>query len=350
MKQRLLISGLIALAAALVMLTLNASIDHPNKYENGFKRRFFADESSLIYSMPAEPDITDISTIDAENIYFQTKSPYKIASADLCLKAYKTVQLNPQPIKNIAPLFFLTVIYPKVFVLAGNARVLLQGDINSKSVQVFQVPTYAFNKGLVYENGKYLVRALDTASLDLQFYSCNVLNSRIVKERGISPKLHDAGFTHDGMLRFDNETRNFVYVDYYSNHITCFDTALRLKFRSHTIDTICVSTARPARRGTSISNSKPPVVINQYCSISNGRIYIISNLKSDNQSEGDWRGGTTVDVYDDSAGQYIGSYYMKGLERKSIKDFKVNQDKVFLLTENAIKEYQLIATIPKNSI
>jgi hypothetical protein len=160
----------------------------------------------------------------------------------------------------------------------------------------------------------------------------------------ILSKQIDGLFCTDGMLLFDNEFANLVYLYYYRNEFFVLDTSLNLTYRAHTIDTVSKARIKVATLNSNGDHvmAAPPLFVNKRSCVSGNRLFVNSNIVSRNQSDGAFADGEVIDVYELGNGAYQFSFYIYNYWRaKRMIEFNVYGDRLIVLYGKLIRIYNL---------
>lgn len=343
-KQRLLIIGVLMLLATGTLFALHFSSERPNQQKNGFERRIISNAVQPVSEMKLPRDVMSICNVDNNTVYLQTTDPGKIYyTSDL--KRLDTLRLKLPYIPKLQRNVHVEVHYPMVYIMAGNARKVITGHIQSDEYQLIDVPTPgSFAKPVLINPNEMIVRCIDTNSLDALFYKINLSNGSVVPEQGISERLGDAGFAHDGLLLYDKNANKLAYVHYYSNSICLFDTSLQPVGRYHTIDTTLIPgiSLRINSEGTkSVTTDAPPQMINGAGVLTGGVLYVRSYLQGDDET--DFAGKLPIDRYSMETGQYLGSYYLPYPRKWVLRDLVANDEVIYLLFKDRLTSGKIIS-------
>lgn len=347
MKRKIIIVGTLIIFVVAFLSSINASIDRPNKYKNGFTRNFLNLHVNKIASLKCSNDLYDLCGHRNDTVFFSHKLPGKISYTYGNYSKLNSLEIKLPRIEGLTPVFYTFLDYPNIYILGGNARKVIKGNITNGKYGITDVHLGSFYNAITIDDHNFMVRAIDTATLNEAFYKIVISKNKIIRDTDLSEKLRDAGIIHDGMLNYDRQCKRFVYVDFYSNQVTCFNENFRLLYRSRTIDTTNTSSAIPVKKGNSITNSVPPIMVNYYSDLNNCRLYVQSELVADNEDHHIFSDSSVIDVYNAGNGNYIGSFRIP-VTSKAIISLKVFNNKIYVLTAGTITIYQLINNNPKD--
>ncbi|MBL7872088.1 MAG: hypothetical protein JNM78_10780 [Cyclobacteriaceae bacterium] len=157
---------------------------------------------------------------------------------------------------------------------------------------------------------------------------------------GLLEKQLDGLFCTDGMLRFDEETDQVVYIYFYRNEFICAGTMLTLLYRGHTIDTTSRARISVGSHGGYHTLSSPPHLVNRLATAYQGKLFVNSNLIADNEQPADFSRADVIDVYNLTSGAYGFSFYLPRLSDDRITRFTLFEDGLYALYPDALVTYK----------
>jgi len=338
--KRKAVTIIVLIFAAIGALTfLNAAIDHPNKEKNAFVRYFNA---NLIRSaeLSHQGEITALCGFDSAKLFFNERTPDKIVycSKELSGRKELTLRLN----RSSDWRFYTVVTYPNIDILFGNDRKIASGNLLNDSLTTTMIRTNAFANVVRISDGVFIIRTVDTPTLDAVFKKVNINANCIITDNNLSQRLHDGGFVNDGKLSYDPVSNILAYVNYYSHHVIFFDTSFKLLLRSQTIDTTTISNVPIIRKGGAITHKSPPVMVNGNSCAFGGVLYVRSKLKADNENLRDFKRNEVIDRYLISDGRYIGSFYLPLPDDHRLLNFQViGNNQLIAVYDTEIVKYKI---------
>jgi hypothetical protein len=343
MKTRISISALLVAGAIAIIMSLNGLIAKPNKTKNGFIRTFVSDALYQEKEIKFQDDIKDVCGIEHDTIYYSHMRPGIISFTTSNSIQLKTINLNLPDIQYLYPLFFTNIKYPDIKILAGNAKMIIKGDLHKNQFDTILTKTPSFSNVIFIDENTFIARMIDTPSLNAIFIKMILFKHVIVKkEKDLSQRLMDAGITNDGMLSYDPISNQLAYVNFYSNNVIVFDTSLNLLRKGNTVDTCITSSIVLAKRKTSITHAVPPKMVNKSSHAFNGILYVRSNLKADNEAADKFNENAVVDCYSMSTCRYLFSFYFPIPANSKFKRFQiVSNSKVVAIYNDRIITYNL---------
>jgi hypothetical protein len=156
---------------------------------------------------------------------------------------------------------------------------------------------------------------------------------------GLLEKQLDGLFCTDGMLRFDEETDQIVYIYFYRNEFICADTTLTLLYRRNTIDTTSRARISVSSHDGYRTLSSPPHVVNRLATTYQGKLFVNSNLIADNEQPNEFSRMDVIDVYSLSTGDYGFSFYLPQLSGNRFTRFTLYEGTLYALYTDALVTY-----------
>jgi hypothetical protein len=323
MKRKLYFIGGLTLLAFLVLFTLNASMDKRNKKPNGFDRSFDHRQPKVLATANFNVHLTGVAQLIGDTILFTSNMPGKLYRSSLALKTMDTLSIELPRVDKLMPMCFTTVAYPNIYLLGGNAKCLILGNLLTRKSQLHKLPLKGvFTNGIMYSPDACIMRVIDRETRNARFTTYH-LNGGITEERNLTEPLGDAGFTHNGRLVYDAGSSRFLLIHYYDNQITCFDTNLNLVYKARTIDTNTVAKLQ-IKKGEhgGVTHKAAAFSLISKTEVYNGVLYVKSRLAADNE-QAQKQKQTTFDKYETSKGKYLGSFYIPYYKGQEAKQFKV---------------------------
>jgi hypothetical protein len=345
MKGKLITIAVIATLAIFGLTILYGAEDNPNKHKNGFQRKFIANAITRIKVAPFENAVYQLCGTNGGLLYLSGQIPGLVYVADRQLSRIYTVQLPLPKIPNLAPVFYTVVCFPDIFILGGNIKIIISGNLLTKKYTIHNLNTGPFGNVSVAGNNNFILRDIDTLTYNALFKKVNRRGEVQQAEKGISERLHDFGFLDYGKLTYDSTTHLFVYVSRYSNRITCFDSSLTVQYISRTIDTSSHPKINIAKEQGSVTIKTPPFTVNQDACSSQGQLFVHSGLKADDENTSDFNDRAVFDVYTEITGAYIGSFYIPNYDGESFKNFNIlGKNRLIVFYDQHIVSYDLTST------
>jgi hypothetical protein len=223
MKKHLLIISLLLIAAGVILYALNITNGAPNRSKNGFTRNYAAKSATIIAEKDFKINLTSLCGVQGDTLFFASTNPGKIYATTPTLEKLDTFTLNIPEIKYLKPAFYTTVIYPDVYIIGSNARMLIKGNLLTGKTDTIKINAGGIvGKPVVITSNKFISRIIENKSRNAVFKVFDSTGKVVKTNFALEDTLADAGFTNDGSLSYDAGTGQLAYVSYYLNHILIF--------------------------------------------------------------------------------------------------------------------------------
>lgn len=150
-------------------------------------------------------------------------------------------------------------------------------------------------------------------------------------------------FDTDGMLHYNEDLRQLVYVYYYRNKFVVSNLSQTDYYEGKTIDTLAQPQLKIAYddAGRTRSFAEPPTFVQLQACTSGRYLFIKSNRLGRYESSEMLDDASIIDVYDLEQQTYAFSFYLYDYEGEKVKSFRVQGDKLIGLTDRHLVVYQL---------
>jgi hypothetical protein len=327
----------VALVAFLYFRSTGFGVQH----KNGFDRRF-ADKAYVIYRHELPYNSYYLAGATSSTIYLGNRvGTTKLVEGDSTLSQFKESDIHFPAGKNIAwEALQLNIDSPDVYASELVTPSWYEGNMNEQELHQIQVTTDATSATLAIAPGKYVLRMYDSTHDQYDLFN---RNKQIIKSPIRAPLLQkhgDGTFSLDGILLYDKTEHLVVYVYYYRNLISIFDTALNEIAEMKTIDTVSIPDVQVANiASTNTSTLRyPATVINKKAAVCNNRLYIHSMRKADNQTQ---TLQSVIDCYDISQQQYLFSFYVPA-DPKILSGIMVKAGRMYAIAGTELLALRLV--------
>jgi len=331
----------------LIIFFLLNNENEPNKQKNGFKRSFVNSTVILVNTISTPTDIISISGITANTVFLSKTTTGEILFTDY--KGTKKGKLKwrvGHPFYGINNISFVDS--PYVYILAGDASTILKTSFNDSEVSEINIPKPIFSKGILINPELFVLRQFSKTVKDQKFVSYNSITGSLREESDISEVHNDGGIATDGMFNYDKKTDILIYTYFYKNSFLLLDTNLNRIGIGNTIDTFSSYQIHVTNitkgKSTYFTNNTPTRFINRASTVYNGKLYVYSTLKADNENADIFKKNMPIDVYDLLSLHYIGSLYLPKMNGKNCYSFKVCDNIIIALYPNEIGYFSIRAT------
>jgi hypothetical protein len=334
----ILISLLFTAFAAISALAFLSRNIHEKK--NGFNRRLLRTHLQPQHEITFPATVNRIIGSHAGQLYFQGNDPYEIYTTDHSLNSLKTISLAIEPDMKLKSGIRMFLEGRHIYISCRNMPGII--DYNLDSGKALQYPlTWFYSKEAHISKEQFIIRANDRRTKDPLFVKLNLKNTATRMEDQFSEKKGESNFPTDGILYYDSLTHLACYTYFYRNGFICIDTNLNVTVQARTIDTITKGELRITKVGSSITMKQPPHFVNYTGSVYNGKLFLQSMLKADNEFPLDFTENTVIDVYDLINGRYKGSFYLPDYQGKKPHQFHVIGKKLLAIYGKTVAQYDL---------
>jgi hypothetical protein len=346
MKKKILSLTGITLGALLILMSLQLFTEKPNTNKNGFNRHITSNVLTIMKAFDCNTELRDICGATNTQIYFQTKNPNQIISTDYNLLNEQIINIPIKSAPQLYTSFFTAVDSPNIYIFARNYPAIFTYNQSTKEITDKSLKQ-TFSRATVISDHTFLLRVIDTAEKDQTFKKINLGDSITSHaETNITERRGDGGFSTDGFLYFDPTTKLLCYTFFYRNSFICFDTNLNLVYKAKTIDTTNIPQVSTKRfisiQETSYMLTAPPKFANLQGCVSNGKLFLRSALRGDNESGQIFEKNSAIDIYNLKNGTYKGSFYLPNYMGKRPSNFRVFENMLVALYDKHIVKYKMV--------
>ncbi|OQP62165.1 hypothetical protein A4R26_17955 [Niastella populi] len=308
--------------------------------KNGFERRFIS--TALIprkhITFPVKP--VKLIGMHSGKIFFQEEKPYEILTTTPSLDSLQAIKLELPANSNPGRSIRMFMQGHHLYLACRNMPGIIDYNLNTGSVINHALSGY-FNQEAMSSTDNFIIRIKDRVSQSHLFARLNLNKKDSMSEDNFSDRKTIGGFETAGLLYYDTATQQACYNYFYQNGFICMDTNLNLTLKARTIDTVTHRNIKVARVANSLTMKQPPQRINYNGSVNDGKLFLQSLLKADNEYELDFNENTIIDVYSLKNGSYKGSFYIPAYEEKKAHQFQVVNQKLYALYGKTVVLYDL---------
>ncbi|MET7000174.1 hypothetical protein [Chitinophaga defluvii] len=346
MKKSILLTILLSLCGVIAVLSfLLFSTEMPNQKNNGFTRKWLSNAIVPLHSAATTALISKINGSTNTHIFFSSTDPRWILMTDKSLNIKDTLTFGINPTQELLS-NTITVDSPNVYIYANNISYLISGRIGTSYLDTTKLSTPLFTRSARVSPELLVIRGLDSAQTHLVFKQINCITGKVGKQAMILEDKQDGGFSTDGYLQYDSLNKALLYLEMYQNRFFCLDTNLNIIYIGKTIDTCATNliSIKPVHSGdeTKLMPSTPRQEINKGSFTHNGYLFVMSNLRADNESLIDFNQNTSIDVYEIKSGTYLGSFHIPKNKGKNAIAVQANDNSLIVLYKGGqVSTFQL---------
>ncbi|HTR28671.1 MAG TPA: hypothetical protein VMH27_05345 [Puia sp.] len=236
----------------------------------------------------------------------------------------------------------VTVDSPFIFLMEGALPLMLRGNLSDLTIDRERAGAY-FDVCTPVSVRTSIARIWDSRKQQNVLARIFLDSDSVVRAENSLEKQQDGIFSTDGMLAYDDSSKRVVYVYFYRNRVSCFDTSLNLLYRSRTIDTISHAQLTLGRLNSQgdMTLAKPPLFVNKLICAANGLLFVRSALKANNEEASVFHENSVIDVYWLRDGHYRFSFYLPDFSGNKIRSFRVIGHRLLAIYDRYLYSYHL---------
>jgi uncharacterized membrane protein YphA (DoxX/SURF4 family) len=323
-----------------VVLLLFLSSEKEIKRNNAFQRKYMPHGLEELGSLQLESNAFYIAGIDDEWIYLGNyNAPLYLKAVSKDLDCWHEIKIELDnydlPYKRVR----IEVQSPYFFVGDGTVPVLFRGDIKKWYAKVFSQKDAYFYQFQVIDS---LQLIFTTTSTQIKKTVLGVLKK---EKDSINVRLEDnvlkaqifGNFDTDGILFWNNEKRQTVYVYYYRNQFEVTDDQLKYLFTGKTIDTITEAQLDIAHyKKDSTYKLGRATIVNRIAAVWGKNLYVNSMRLGKYESEEILKSASIIDCYNIETKEYKHSFYLYHLPEQRLSEFRILRDTIVGLAGNQL--------------
>lgn len=345
-RNHIFFSGITISSAIAIIVFLAIAANTSSRYKKAFKRKFITENISISHQVKNIQKLRAVCGLAGNMLYFETDTPGYLWATDSTLSDGHFLNFTIGRNQIVQSLFTTIIDSPVISILAGNANKAIQIDLNDSTTRINYFLQQKFTLAAGINKNQFVLRGYKKieGKWEQHFIKADFQKRILMDEKNISDKKGDAGFSTDGMLHYDELTNLLIYVNYFSNNVTCMDTSLQLVYKSHTIDTQITSQVKvgsvQSQKLITVTNNSPVEEVNLESCVSKGLLFINSAIIADNEIESNFTQNSIIDVYHVNNGRYIATFYIPLFKGKRMESFKVFDQRIVVLYPNQIVVYK----------
>jgi hypothetical protein len=348
MNNKVILRLLLIIVFVLLILTgLFVFTDMPNKNNNGFSRNLLGAKLSVLKETDFVEPLNKIWSLSGNNIYLSGETPKTILMLKKDLSSKDTISINfTAPEDKLVP-YSICVDTPYLYVHMNNLKSVVYGKFPDQKLNMTELKTHVFTKSVQVSPASLVIRTFDRLSKKQVFQKISTVSGEVLIEADIvAGQGEDLGMASDGAMHYEKSTSTISYVEYFRNRFYLIDTNLNVKVFSKTIDTVTSIDVRKKMvddgggRGKIIPG-KARVKVNKDSFMDGQYLYVVSALRADNESRGDFNRYSVIDRYRLADGKYSSSFYVDKIKEKPFKSAMLSGDTLFTLYSGKMVLYRL---------
>lgn len=336
---------LVLLTGIGIMVVLFTTSVREIKRNNAFQRTYIPHALEKIGEYKLESNAFYIAGVDNNTIYLGNyNAPLYLKTLSIDLEQLQDFKIDIDnydlPYKRVR----IEVRPPYFYIGDGTVPVLFMGQVGDWKAKTFsQNDAYFYH--YVSQNSSTLV--LTTTHSETGATTLGLLKN-IERRVGLSlyPNLllkqGNTPFETDGLMLWNDDVKQIIYVYHYINRYDIADALLRPKGSGKTIDTISrgqidvshYTDKNAYKRGAA-------TVVNRYATTYGTSLYIHSDRLGKYEDETVLQSASIIDHYDFIDKSYVHSFYLYHQPQKKLREFKVVGDMVIGLVDDVLWVYRI---------
>jgi hypothetical protein len=311
---------------------------------NSFLRRYPHLPAQQVKGFALTYDSYYISGFADGKIYLgNVTAPLQLLQVDTTLTTGKSFSISladggNHPFSSVhvslrAPYFYLS---------DGTVPIIYQGKIGEWKASPILSKTTRFNIAEPVSGDAFAIRNVDVSA------NANVLGllcakNQLLYDPELLKKQQVGIFETDGLLSYNEELHELVYMYFYSNDYVVADLKLKPLFYGHTVDTVSKPQIEIAYEDSTRTRTmaKQPAQINNYSCTAGRYFFVKSDRLGRYEPESMLKHASIVDVYDLIKHTYEFSFYLYDHENEKVKSFRVYGNLLVGLTDHYLVTYKL---------
>lgn len=352
-KWTLVKSITISIVSSIVfMIVMFLSSEDIMQHENPFVRRYIRRSVALVHSLDLKFNSYYFSGYNNGRLYLGNYTdPLHVLSMDQII--FKLRKESKIDFKDRDLPFRLVTVMVKgkyFFLMDGSVPCIFRGKIldwkvieKLKGIPNFTIAQPIDSTSFVFrnntgQNAAHLLGVFNpNASPNVQ-YAPSLLQKQI-----------DGIFDTDGMLHFNSDLEQMVYVYFYRNEIVLADKKGKLAKREHTIDTISHAKIKVAylKGGTKRKMAAPPSIVNAVTATKNNLLFVQSKVPGLYEDDALWKHAAIIDVYNLKNNSYVLSFPIFGTDDDKLRSLFVTSTHLYAMIGTQLMIYELKENLKK---
>jgi hypothetical protein len=233
---------------------------------------------------------------------------------------------------------------PRFFLTDGTVPCIFQGSLTDRVARqvTMRIPYFVDMEPL--QNDGFAFRSLAADGIAKLSY----VSSTEAFVTNVLTKQVDGVFCTSGIMSYDNQRHQLVYVHFYRNDVLILDSCLRSSATIYSIDT--VSRAKISIGSTSDGSfstfASPPVLVNRQSSTFDGVLVINSKILDDNEAALTLKESSDFDFYQIASGDYLGTFHIPNFMTEEAKFHRLFTSRLAVLYKTHLLVYRI--SIPEH--
>lgn len=317
----------------------------PNKQDNGFKRNFIPYTPDKISQIAIQVPLSQIAGTSNSSIFLSGEDPRAVLVLDKRLKSIDTIIINAEiPTEKLVP-STLFIDSPMLYLHVNNTKTVIWGKFPNQTLNAIELKTEIFSKSVQISDSFLIIRAFNLANQNQLFKKMNAITGEKLQESTILDFRGRKALSSDGMLLYSKKKGKVFFIEFFTNKFYCIDTNLTRTYAGNTIDTTNNSHDELGINDITDEGKLEPThartVVNKYSFLNENNLFIISGLRSDDETLNSFSKNNVIDVYKISDGKYIGSFMLPKISKSNLLSCNLFSDTLAMLYSGTLALYKL---------
>ncbi|MGB6083877.1 DoxX family protein [Moheibacter sp.] len=332
--------GLSLLGSAIVIALFLFS-EKEIKRNNAFQRKYMPHGLEEIGNFQLESNAFYIAGVDDSLIYLGNyNAPLYLKAISRDLKRSKEIKVEIEdyelPYKRVR----IDVESPYFFVGDGTVPVLFRGNTKDWNAKTFSKNDAYFYQFQVIDSLRLVFTTTSTKTQSTMVGELKKEKDSVyiqLHEKILKAQFNDI-FDTDGLLMWNSQRKQALYVYYYRNQYETADSEFDFLFTGKTIDTISRAQLDVAHyKKEDAYKLGKATVVNRTASVWGDQLYVNSSRLGKYESEEVLRSASILDCYNIATNEYSHSFYFYHQPDQILREFKVVRDTVFGLVGDQLR-------------
>lgn len=337
---------ILTVVATATISTLFVTSENKLHKENPFIRRFIQGAASLTAEVPLHNGTLFFAGSSRDKIYIgDYMAPLHVFEYDTTLKTKTHFKIELDSDNHPFQRVQLRIAGADFFLMDGTVPVIYRGKIRDwKATSIKSIDVPYFSTAEIIDSATIAFRSRQKLSLNNVLGRYNFSEPAKVKfNPALLQKQIDGYFDTDGIMHYDQESKNLIYTYYYRNQFIVSDDQLVLIYRGKTIDTtsranIKVEYIKELNQRKLASSSIP---VNKLSTHNQNLLLINSTLRGQFETVEMWKRAAIVDVYNTQNNTYLSSIYIYNIKNEKLRDMLLINQELFVIIGQTLQRYSL---------
>lgn len=236
----------------------------------------------------------------------------------------------------------IQVLPPYFFMMDGTSPRIWRGRIGQWHGTRLKYDSVHFSEGTPIAPLSIVFKAMAKKTQQNELGTLDSKKPRVKIVHGILEKQLDGVFCTDGILDYNDERDQILYLYHYRNQYTILDTDLKPLYRGKTIDTNSLAKIKiDTLPDNSTTMSAPPLMVNKRSCTSKNLLFVHSALMAKNEDLSDFSKSDVIDVYNLEKNTYSFSFYIPRFKGQPIRDMQIIGNELVTLHGTHLVSYRL---------